>query len=227
MTALRQALPKASLGLWAPWLAAFFAAAALTALATFDVYPPGDVAIARVVQSVRLPGLGQISEGLYRVGAAPLFQIIALAVAAALIWRGQRLTAGFVVLAVVGRGIGAVIKELVERPRPSPFLVDVSEQANGFSFPSGHVLGTVLVWGFVCYAALELIPDARWRRLVQGACLAVIALMGLQRVYTGAHWPSDVLAAYLWGGVILFALAKGHSWLTGRWRPTASAAGVA
>ncbi|MDO8614325.1 MAG: hypothetical protein Q7T33_01135 [Dehalococcoidia bacterium] len=43
----------------------------------------------------------------------------------------------------------------MERPRPSPFLVDVSERAGGFSFPSGHVLGAVLLWGFVYFASDE------------------------------------------------------------------------
>ena len=44
--------------------------------------------------------------------------------------------------------------------------------------------------------------------VVQVGSAALILLMGLQRVYSGAHWPSDVLAAYLWGGVILFVLVK-------------------
>ncbi len=43
---------------------------------------------------------------------------------------------------------------------------------------------------------------------MQGSSIAAIALMGLQRVYAGAHWPTDVLAAYLWGGVILFDIVQ-------------------
>jgi undecaprenyl-diphosphatase len=86
--------------------------------------------------------------------------------------------------------------------------VDVTEQANGFSFPSGHVLGAVLLWGFIYFASERLIANERTRRWVRWSSLAVIVLMGLQRVYAGAHWPSDVLAAYLWGGVILFIVIK-------------------
>lgn len=210
MTALNRSALRVSHGLWGLWLVAALLAVGLTALAAFSVYPPGDITLARAVQSLRIPGLEFVSDGLYRLGAAPLFQIIALAVAAFLAWRGRRLTAAFLVFAVLARGMSGVLKELVERPRPSPFLVDVSEQAGGFSFPSGHVLGTVLLWGFVCYAAHELIPNRQWRRAVQLGCLALIVLMGLQRVYVGAHWPTDVLGAYLWGAVILSAIIATH-----------------
>jgi undecaprenyl-diphosphatase len=172
------------------------------------LYPPGDATIARAVQSMQLPGLEVVSDGLYQVGLSPAFQIVALVVAALLFLRKHRLASAFVLLAVAGRGIASLLKEIVERPRPSPLLVDVSEQANGFSFPSGHVLGTVLLLGFVFYLAQETISSRPIRLAVQATSAIVIALMGLQRVYTGAHWPTDVLAAYLWGGVILFALVQ-------------------
>ncbi|MFQ6019192.1 MAG: phosphatase PAP2 family protein [Dehalococcoidia bacterium] len=180
----------------------------LTGLAVFGLYPPGDVAIARAVQSMRLPGLEVASDVLYRAGLSPLFQVIALGMGVLLFWRRHRLASAFVLLAVAGRGMGGLLKEIVERPRPSPLVVDVSDQASGFSFPSGHVLGTVLLLGFVFYLAQETIPSRPIRLVVQASSVIVIALMGLQRVYAGAHWPTDVLAAYLWGGVILFALVQ-------------------
>lgn len=193
---------------WGLWLAALIAAIAMTTLAFFGVYPPGDLTLARAVQAVRLPGLDLLSEFVYRVGLSPLFQLIALALAAVMAFRRHRLMAVFVGLAVIARGSTYLLKELVERPRPSPLLVDVSEQAGGFSFPSGHVLGAVLLWGFVFVASEQLISNRTARRWVRLSSLALIVLMGLQRVYSGAHWPTDVLAAYLWGGVILFALVK-------------------
>ena len=195
---------------WGLWLATFVAAIALTVLALFSVYPPGDVTLTRAVQAVQLPGLDLISEFVFRVGLSPLFQLIALAIAAFMAFRKQHLAALFVVLAAIARGSVVLLKELVERPRPSPFQVDVTEQAGGFSFPSGHVLGAVLLWGLVYFASEQLIANPRIRRWVQWSSLAFIVLTGFQRVWTGAHWPSDVLAAYLWGGVILFVLVKAY-----------------
>ncbi len=164
--------------------------------------------LTRVVQAVQLPGLDLLSEFVYRIGISPVFQLIALAIAVIMALRRQRLMALFLVLAMIARGSAMLLKELVERPRPSPAMVDVTEQAGGFSFPSGHVLGAVLLWGFIYFASERLIAGPRARRWVRLSSLAVIVLMGLQRVYAGAHWPSDVLAAYLWGGVILFVLVK-------------------
>lgn len=200
------------------WLAAVVAAATLTALALFEVYPPGDVPLARNVQAVELPGIGLLSDVLYYSGLSPMFQLIALAVAILLLRRGHRLLALFMIVAALARFLVFFPKELVGRPRPTALLIDVTEQAQGFSFPSGHVLGAVLLWGFVFFAAERLVASTRARRWVQAGSLAIIALMGLQRVYVGAHWPSDVLGAYLWGGVMLFALVKVYE-LCQRWRP--------
>ena len=195
---------------WGLWLAAFVSAIALTVLALFSVYPPGDVTLTRAVQAVQLPGLDLISDFIFRVGLSPIFQLIALTIAAVMALRRQHLAALFVVLAAIARGSVVLLKELVERPRPSPFQVDVTEQAGGFSFPSGHVMGAVLLWGLVYFASEQLIADRRIRRWVQWSSLALIVLTGFQRVWAGAHWPTDVLAAYLWGGVILFVLVKAY-----------------
>ncbi len=126
---------------WGLWLVVFVAAIAVTVLALFSVYPPGDVTLTRAVQAVQLPGLDLSSDFIFRVGLTPKFQLTALAIAAVMAFRRQHLAALFVVLAAVARGSVVLLKELVERPRPSPFQVDVTEQAGGFSFPSGHVLG--------------------------------------------------------------------------------------
>ncbi len=204
---------------WVLWLTALFVAIAFTSLAFLGLYPPGDATVARAVQSVRIPGLDVVSEALYRAGLSPVFQVIALVIAAVLFLRRYRLAAAFVLLAMAARGMSLLLKEIVERPRPSSPLVDVSEQAGGFSFPSGHVLGTMLLLGFVIYLAQEKIVNRRLRLAVQVSSVLVIGLMGLQRVYAGAHWPTDVLAAYLWGGVILFAVVQVYRFCAGcHWR---------
>jgi undecaprenyl-diphosphatase len=115
--------------------------------------------------------------------------------------------AAFMLLGLLAHNLVFLIKIIVERPRPSPLVVEVARVSDSFSFPSGHVMGAVLFWGLLAFASGEIIRPRYARLVAQGACIAMIAAMGFQRVYAGAHWPTDVLGAYLWGGVILFALA--------------------
>jgi membrane-associated phospholipid phosphatase len=68
-----------------------------------------------------------------------------------------------------------------------------------YSFPSGHASGATLLYGVL--AAWFVCTQARWRRkatAVLGA-LVMVALVALSRVYLGAHYLSDVLAAMVFG----------------------------
>ena len=193
---------------WSLWFAGLTLALAMTGLALTDLYIPGDIQISNSIQSIDFPGRHLVREALYRGGLSPIFWLIAAAMAALSFWRGHRLAAGFVVAAAVTRLASVLIKEIVERPRPSSLEVSVSEHAAGFSFPSSHVFATAALLGFMIFLAQELIPNARARIATQATLLSLIILMGVQRVSTGAHWPTDVLAAWVWGGVAVFALAQ-------------------
>jgi undecaprenyl-diphosphatase len=103
-----------------------------------------------------------------------------------------------------------VVKLLVDRPRPAGHLVEVSEKTASSSFPSGHATAAVLVYGFIFYLAGLLIPARLLRLLVQALCLIIIVLTALQRVYVGAHWPSDVVGGLLFGGLLLSLLIWSH-----------------
>ena len=105
----------------------------------------------------------------------------------------------------------------MDRPRPSRELVDVREVATGLSFPSGHAVTTVLLYGFLFYAAGEAIPDRRLRYPAQALCVIIAVLTGLQRVWAGAHWPSDVLGGALFAGLILALLIWSHRRFRARW----------
>ena len=200
------------------WLVAVLGATALTGLALFQVYPPGDVTISRAVHGFRTSELEPLSQVIFHLGLFPFYHVIALAIAAVLLWRRKPLTALFVSLVIVARGGSFLLKELVERPRPSPEILELTESAPGFSFPSGHVLGAVLLVGILWYLVRESIHerqlrptvDRRLRLSVNIGAASILLLMGLQRVYTGAHWPTDVFAGYLWGGVILYVLVLSY-----------------
>ena len=199
-------------GHWRLWAVIVLLALTLTSFAAKGVYLPGDVTLATGVQRAHAIGLlGPLSDGLYQFGSIPAYPVFALLAAGVFATaHGRPLASAFVIMAMLLRPLGVVIKELVERPRPTESLVPYVEGASGFSFPSGHVFGTVLLVGFVCYVLIERGTDPRKRFALAFCGVLVSLLMGAQRVYAGAHWPSDVLAAYLWGGVVLFLLIQAY-----------------
>jgi undecaprenyl-diphosphatase len=113
--------------------------------------------------------------------------------------------------------LNGAVKLAVDRPRPSPELVDVREVATGLSFPSGHAMTAVLLYGFLFYAAGQALPDRRLRYPAQALCVTIAVLTGLQRVETGVHWPSDVLGGALFAGLMLALLIWSHRRFRARW----------
>lgn len=114
-----------------------------------------------------------------------------------------------------------VVKEIVRRARPVTQYV-ASHGLHDYSFPSGHSTGSATVYGLliVLVAASRL----RYRKTIITLLALLIFLVGLSRVYLGAHFPTDVLGAWLLAFIIVsllrsltLAVAKRSS------RPTAAA----
>jgi undecaprenyl-diphosphatase len=126
--------------------------------------------------------------------------LIAIPVLAMFIYlwrRSEKVTAALYVAAVIAFPlVSLVVKNQFARPRQQLFPPLVDEQT--YSFPSGHSLTAMAVYGL---AAVLL-----WQR--GHPTLAVISgvwvlLIGLSRVYLGAHYPSDVLASYAAGTILV------------------------
>jgi undecaprenyl-diphosphatase len=115
--------------------------------------------------------------------------------------------------AVWGSGlIDTLVKSGVARVRPH--LADAVASAPGYSFPSGHALGSLVGLGVIA-ASLgpALAPPVR-RYLWSGFGLLVV-LVGVSRVELGVHYPSDVLAGWILGAAWLAASAAAFD----VWRP--------
>ncbi|MGI8644633.1 MAG: phosphatase PAP2 family protein, partial [Thermomicrobiales bacterium] len=104
-------------------------------------------------------------------------------------------------------GISFFFKTVMKRPRPrgEPFRVAVAN-IGGTSFPSGHVLNYMGVYGFLSYLMHTMVRPAALRRTLLAALATLLSLVGPSRVYLGHHWFTDILASYLLGITYLIGI---------------------
>jgi membrane-associated phospholipid phosphatase len=204
---------------WLAWLGGLALLALLAALASVYSYFPADLRIAHWIQ--RDGGIllwGGAAAFLRYLGNLPSNLIWLLATAALLLAR--RYPEGFLVFSsIVPRVAQALLKEAVERPRPTPDLVRVSEHPSSFSFPSGHVVTALALFGLLFFVVPAVVRRPLLRLALQGFCLFVVLGMGPASVYTGAHWSSDVLGSYVLGVLYLALVLRYYR----RWRPAGEA----
>ena len=207
---------------WPAWLGGLAVLVLLSALASFYSYFPADLHIAHWIQrDGGIPLWGGTAVFLRDLGTLPS-TLIWVALTALLLF-GRRYVEGLLIFSsAVPRLAQWLLKELVERPRPPPDLVRVSEHPASFSFPSGHVVTALTFFGllFVLAPAVVRHPLPRW--LVQAFCLFVVLGMGPASVYTGAHWPSDVLGGYVLGVIYLAVVLRYRK----RWRAVDGGAAI-
>jgi undecaprenyl-diphosphatase len=193
---------------WLLWLGGFVAALALTLAARSWPHFPGDVRVMHLLQSLEWPGEDSLVrlENVLGNGMAPA-AIMLVATAAFLLAR--RFVACLALLCSTAMwSLVTVLKEIARRPRPAASLVEVNQQQTGYSFPSGHVFTSLMLYGALAILVALLPLPRPLRFAIQICCLGIVLWMGFARIDVGAHWPSDVLGGYLWGAVVLSAILR-------------------
>jgi membrane-associated phospholipid phosphatase len=133
-----------------------------------------------------------------QLGSTTVLVALVAAAAGYLARRGRRQDAAFLILALIGaEALTWSLKALFRRERPS--FDDPVVTATSFSYPSGHALVSLAVYGALAYV---LVGRHRTRPVcavcVGGTALLVVAI-GFTRLYLGMHYLSDVLAGYAVG----------------------------
>lgn len=193
-------------------LAAF---AVLAVLAKANAYFTWDVRVADAVQSLRVPGMAEAMRLVSMLGDGITgWVIVGVAMAVFFLMRRRSEAFGLLLSAGGGSALNRLLKYLVSRPRPTLDYVRVSGEWAHESFPSGHVTFYVCFFGFLFFVAFALLPKGSLaRRVACGLAALPVLLIGLSRVYLGAHWPSDTLGAYLFSGLWLaFSLDLYRRW---------------
>jgi undecaprenyl-diphosphatase len=129
-------------------------------------------------------------------GLAVLLTIIGIILAIRRRWR-------WLIYLAVTAGGGALLNLELKRyfARARPIAAEMLRRANGYSFPSGHAMGSAVAFGALAYLAFRAIRSWPAKTAVIAFLYTLVASVALSRVYLGVHWISDVLAGVTVGTV--------------------------
>ncbi len=150
------------------------------------------------------PWLDQVMLWVTKTGSDLAF-VFLMTLSAWLLYSGKRLEALFFIASFVGAvSLNYLLKLLFARPRPEVFPPLVV--ARTYSFPSGHTVAAVSLYGLL---ALYLWHEGL--RVLASISASWVLVVGFSRIYLGAHYPSDVLGAMAVGGIWLIIMWKAYT----------------
>jgi len=154
-----------------------------------------------LVRYLASPELDQVMIMISEFGYGYPFWTIIIAVLLILAYYRQWLESAGLIVCLVGEAVlNFFLKNLFERTRPDLFQV-VAEA--GYSFPSGHAMVSLCLYGMLTFLIARHVQSWRWRLVVIGLAMALVVAIGVSRVYLGVHYPTDVVAGYFAGGMWL------------------------
>jgi len=190
--------------------------AAFAVLTFFVITVPSfsiDLKISVGLQSINNPVFSGLMTIISWVGFSPQSYIVSAVIIVGLFVLGYRWeSAAALVISVIVPLLNLLIKTLVHRTRPGADLIHVVRLISGYSFPSGHVMFYTGFLGFACFLIYTLLKPSWIRTLLFILFGSHVVLVGISRIYLGQHWASDVLGAYLLGGLCLIAGIRFYRW---------------
>ncbi|WP_053434948.1 phosphatase PAP2 family protein [Sporosarcina globispora] len=166
-----------------------------------------DETVIEYVQAFISPRLTEFVNVVTFLGSVKWLAFAVVAAAVLLIIFKKKSLAVFM---VVSSGLGALFNMLLkwifkrERPDIRPLI-----EEQGFSFPSGHSMGSFIFYGSLAYMIIHLAKRKRWKAAWTVLLGCFIIMIGLSRIYLGVHFPSDVIAGFAAGGAWLTIMIIG------------------
>jgi undecaprenyl-diphosphatase len=164
-----------------------------------------DVELALAIHALTAPALTAVFLTFTAVGYGEVNTVLTVGLGWLIARRRSPLLGAALVLVMLGAwALEFVTKDVVQRARPELFRL---APAGGYSFPSGHALGSTCLYGALAYLLWPM-ATRDWQRLGLAALAVAMPLgIGLSRVYLGVHYPTDVLGGWV-GGLIWLAACR-------------------
>lgn len=192
------------------WAAAFLILLSLTLYlhANPQALLPGDMSLLVAVQTIKQPlAVGFINLASDANWPMPAGITVLALTLGLLIFRRWRYAICVLFAGFVADSVSFLINGMVKRPRPHGVHIHAVANIGLGSFPSGHVSHVTAFYGLVLFLTFqELRVHPRWSgwiRAIQVVCVYFLVFIGMSRLLEGEHWPSDVLASYLLGGMVV------------------------
>jgi undecaprenyl-diphosphatase len=159
-----------------------------------------DRSLSLAIQRFHSPSMSFAMRLFTTIGSLKVVIVVLLLVVAAAVRRGDR-RAAYALLGVflASEAFNWALKNLVGRARPD--LLHEIATLHTYSFPSGHAMTGAAVYGMIGVVLARVHP--RLRSPLAVAVPALIVLIGVSRVFLGAHWPTDVLAGWAAGVTLM------------------------
>lgn len=160
-----------------------------------------DIKVIRWVQSKIDRTNTRLMELFTFLGSPMVISILVVLSCVILYYKGRRREAkGIIITNAVGVEFNEVLKWIFRRKRPDIHRLIT---AHGYSFPSGHSMGSVMFYGTLSYFACQGTRSIFYKVLTCIASMFMILMTGISRIYLGVHYPSDVFAGFAAGGAWL------------------------
>lgn len=176
----------------------------LSILVKTTAYFPLDLQISRNLQMINFPGFAKSMTVLSNSGWGAFVSLYTGLIVLSLFLLGKKLASLFVIImSLLDMALFFAIANLINRPRPSPDLIRVDFKIAVGGFPSGHVVLDTLIFGFLIYLTIVYVKKL-WIKLTLITFFSLIIIfIGIARIYSGQHWPSDILGGYVLGSIWL------------------------
>jgi membrane-associated phospholipid phosphatase len=161
-----------------------------------------DQTVATAIHGLMTPALTTFFLVVTALGSMEAIALVSLGGAVVFgVWRRWLLFGTWVIAAGGSVLLILLLKALFARPRPyfeQPLLLETY-----YSFPSGHAMEAVVLYGMLAYFAVLALRTWRARAAVVLGTSLLVLLIGFSRMYLGVHYFSDVVAGFAAGGVWL------------------------